>query len=64
MGVCCLQEVISGTESMRVMCPDLFDQLLTFVEFSVRLPKFGKVDTKAVSVTKGSQVKGVPIIII
>ena len=49
------QELTSGQDANSSMAPDLFNQLLTFVEFSVKMPKFGKMDTKPV-IAKGSQV--------
>ena len=49
------QEVRSGSDTLPTMYPDLFDQLLTFSEYAVKPPKFGKMDTKSVS-TKGLQV--------
>ena len=42
---------------MPKMYADLFSQLLTFVEFAVKPPKFGKVDAKSVTLMKTSQVR-------
>ena len=47
---------MSGSEAMPKMYADLFQQLLTFVEFAVKPPKFGKVDAKSVSLMKTNQV--------
>ena len=52
-----VQEVMSGSDSMPKMYADLFNQLLTFVEFAVKPPKFGKVDAKSVTLMKTSQVR-------
>ena len=41
---------------MQSMYPDIFDQLLTFVEFGVRVPKFGQIEAKAFGAVKGPQV--------
>ena len=35
------------------MYPDFFSQLLTFIEYAVRPPRFGKVETKAAGAAKG-----------
>ncbi len=48
---------MSGADTMPAMYADLFDQLLTFVEYSCKPPKFGKVEAKSVTtVTKAGQV--------
>ena len=47
---------MSGSDAMPKMYADLFQQLLTFVEFAVKPPKFGKVDAKSVSLMKTNQV--------
>ena len=52
-----LQEVMSGSDSMPKMYADLFNQLLTFVEFAVKPPKFGKVDAKSVTLLKTAPVR-------
>ena len=53
----CFQEAVSGSETLPTMYADLFSHLLTFVEYSVRPPKFGKVDAKSVAiVSKAGQV--------
>jgi hypothetical protein len=44
-----LQEVLSGAENMPAMCPDLFERLLTFVDFAVHPPKFAKTQIKSTS---------------
>jgi len=50
------KEAIIGSENLPTMYPELFSHILVFVEYSVRPPKFGKVDTKSVnSVTKAGQ---------
>lgn len=51
-----IKAVQSGPESMQSMYPDIFDQLLTFVEFGVRVPKFGQLEAKAFGAVKGPQV--------
>nr|XP_022302198.1 protein MON2 homolog isoform X2 [Crassostrea virginica] len=51
-----IKAVQSGPESMQSMYPDIFDQLLTFVEFGVRVPKFGQIEAKAFGAVKGPQV--------
>lgn len=56
LAVISLQAVQSGPESMQSMYPDIFDQLLTFVEFGVRVPKFGQLEAKAFGAVKGPQV--------
>ena len=45
-----------GSEKIQVMYPEVFDQLLTYVEYAVKPPKFGKVEAKSVTAVKGSQV--------
>lgn len=50
------QTVQSGPESMQSMYPNIFDQMLTFIEFGVRVPKFGQLDAKAFGAVKGPQV--------
>lgn len=50
-----LQEVQSGSDTLPTMYPDLFDQLLTFTEYAVKAPKFGRMDAKSVT-AKGIQV--------
>ncbi|XP_078340584.1 protein MON2 homolog isoform X3 [Crassostrea virginica] len=51
-----IKAVQSGPESMQSMYPDIFDQLLTFVEFGVRVPKFGQIEAKAFGAVKGPQI--------
>ncbi len=48
--------MLSGSDAMPKMYADLFQQLLTFVEFAVKPPKFGKVDAKSVTLLKTTQV--------
>ncbi|XP_064632193.1 protein MON2 homolog isoform X2 [Lineus longissimus] len=50
------REVHSGSESMQSMYPDLFDQLLTFIEYAVRLPRYGKIDSKNINTVRGPSV--------
>ncbi|XP_062616734.1 protein MON2 homolog isoform X2 [Saccostrea cucullata] len=51
-----IKAVQMGPESMQSMYPDIFDQLLTFIEYGVRVPKFGQLDAKAFGAVKGPQV--------
>ena len=51
-----LQEIVTGTEGSPTMYGDLFDQLLTFVGYAVRAPRFGKVEAKAAGSAKMVQV--------
>ncbi|CAH1783969.1 unnamed protein product [Owenia fusiformis] len=48
-------DLIKGTESSKTMYPDLFGQLLTFIEYAVRPPKYGNIETKAVGSVRGMQ---------
>ena len=41
---------------MQSMYPDIYDQLLTYVEYGVHTPKFGKIETKAFGSVKGPTV--------
>ena len=50
------QEVLAGSDNLPTMYPDLFDQLLTFVDYAVRPPKFGKVDAKSITAVTSAQV--------
>ena len=52
-----LQEVLAGSDNLPQMTPELFDQMLKFVEFAVKPPKFGMVEAKSVTVAKASQVR-------
>lgn len=52
-----LQAIHGGPESMQSMYPDVFHQLLTFIEYGVRVPKYGHLDTKAFGSVKGPQVE-------
>ncbi|KAG5830500.1 hypothetical protein ANANG_G00311320 [Anguilla anguilla] len=53
-----LQKAICvGPESMQVMYPAIFDQLLLFVEFSCKPPQFGKLEAKYVANAKYSQIQ-------
>lgn len=38
------------------MYPHLFDQLLTFAEYAVHAPKYGKVEAKSITALKTNQV--------
>ncbi|KAK2183610.1 hypothetical protein NP493_305g02026 [Ridgeia piscesae] len=50
-----IKEVMLGSENIQVMYPEVFHQLLTYVEYTVKPPKFGKVEAKSVSAVKGTQ---------
>ena len=41
---------------MQNMYPDLFDQLLIYIEYGVKPPKYGDVETKNFGSVKGPQV--------
>lgn len=41
---------------MQKMYPDLFEQLLTFVEYSVKPPRYGNMETKTMGIVKGPSV--------
>ncbi|XP_036375931.1 protein MON2 homolog isoform X2 [Megalops cyprinoides] len=57
-----LQKAICvGPESMQVMYPAIFDQLLLFVEFSCKPPQYGKLETKHVANAKYSQAEWVAL---
>ena len=43
---------------MQMMYPDIYDQLLTYIEYGVHTPKFGKIETKAFGSVKGPTVSG------
>lgn len=57
VSICYWQEVLQGSDNLPTMYPDLFDQLLTFVEYAVRPPKFGKVDAKSITTVVATQVR-------
>ncbi|XP_063438367.1 protein MON2 homolog isoform X1 [Mytilus trossulus] len=48
--------VHSGPEQMQSMYPDIYHQLLTYVEYGVRVPKYGQIEAKAFGTVKGPQV--------
>ena len=50
------QTVKESPDSMSNMYPDIFDQLLTYVDYGVRVPKFGKIETKQFGSVKGPTV--------
>ena len=52
----CWQAVQSGPDSMQSMYPHIFEQLLTYIEYGVRVPKYGQLDAKAFGSVKGPQV--------
>ncbi|RXN01795.1 Protein MON2-like, partial [Acipenser ruthenus] len=57
-----LQKAICvGPESMQVMYPAIFDQLLLFVEFSCKPPQYGKLETKHVANAKYNQAEWVAL---
>ncbi|KAJ8301796.1 hypothetical protein KUTeg_020783 [Tegillarca granosa] len=51
-----IKAVNCGTDSMQSMYPDIFQQLLTYVEYGVHVPKYGHIDAKAFGSVKGPQV--------
>ncbi|XP_021343975.1 protein MON2 homolog isoform X2 [Mizuhopecten yessoensis] len=51
-----IQAIHNGPESMQSMYPDIFHQLLTFIEYGVRVPKYGQLDARAFGSVKGPQV--------
>ncbi|XP_013390078.1 protein MON2 homolog, partial [Lingula anatina] len=50
-----VKEIRQGSESLHTMYPDLYEQLLTFVEYAVVPPRFGKVETKSAAQVRGMQ---------
>lgn len=56
MVVVFLQAICVGPETLQVMYPAIFEQLLQFVEFSCKPPQYGKMETKHVANAKYSQV--------
>ncbi|XP_031420797.1 protein MON2 homolog isoform X1 [Clupea harengus] len=53
-----LQKAICvGPETLQVMYPAIFEQLLLFVEFSCKPPQYGKVETKHVANAKYNQIQ-------
>ena len=50
------QEVMSGAENMPHMYPHLFEHLLTFTEYAVQPPKYGKLETKSLAASKSKTV--------
>ncbi|XP_056454243.1 protein MON2 homolog isoform X1 [Gadus chalcogrammus] len=53
-----LQKAICvGPESLQVMYPAIFQQLLLFVEFSCKPPQYGKMETKHVANAKYNQIQ-------
>ncbi|XP_053377564.1 protein MON2 homolog isoform X3 [Mercenaria mercenaria] len=51
-----IKTVQEGPDSMHTMYPDIYDQLLTYVDYGVRVPKFGKIETKQFGSVKGPTV--------
>lgn len=51
-----IKAVNAGPEQMQSMYPDIYQQLLTYVEYGVRVPKFGQIEAKAFGTVKGPQV--------
>lgn len=56
MDVLIKQAVQNGQEPMQSMYPDIYHQLLTYVEYGVKLPKYGQIEAKAFGTVKGPQV--------
>ncbi|XP_057281518.1 protein MON2 homolog isoform X3 [Pezoporus wallicus] len=53
-----LQKAICvGSESMQIMYPAIFDQLLAFVEFSCKPPQYGQLETKHIANAKYNQIQ-------
>ncbi|XP_041965197.1 protein MON2 homolog isoform X2 [Alosa sapidissima] len=53
-----LQKAICvGPETLQVMYPAIFEQLLLFVEFSCKPPQYGKLETKHVANAKYNQIQ-------
>ncbi|KAL4226462.1 Endocytosis and vacuole integrity protein [Mactra antiquata] len=51
-----IKTIKEGPTSMHTMYPDIFDQLLAYVDYGVRVPKFGKIETKQFGSVKGPTV--------
>ena len=51
-----LQTVREGPATMHNMYPDIYDQLLTYIDYGIRVPKFGKIETKQFGTVKGPMV--------
>ncbi|XP_069440865.1 protein MON2 homolog isoform X6 [Ovis canadensis] len=57
-----LQKAICvGPESMQIMYPAIFDQLLAFVEFSCKPPQYGQLETKHIANAKYNQAEWVAL---
>ncbi|XP_076127659.1 protein MON2 homolog isoform X2 [Alosa pseudoharengus] len=57
-----LQKAICvGPETLQVMYPAIFEQLLLFVEFSCKPPQYGKLETKHVANAKYNQAEWVAL---
>ncbi|KAF7246553.1 hypothetical protein EYD10_07228, partial [Varanus komodoensis] len=57
-----LQKAICvGSESMQIMYPAIFDQLLAFVEFSCKPPQYGQLETKHIANAKYNQAEWVAL---
>ncbi|XP_069760292.1 protein MON2 homolog isoform X2 [Narcine bancroftii] len=57
-----LQKAICvGPEDMQIMYPAIFDQLLSFVEFSCKAPTYGKLETKNIANAKFNQAEWVAL---
>uniref|UniRef100_A0ABM5GFU8 Protein MON2 homolog n=1 Tax=Pogona vitticeps TaxID=103695 RepID=A0ABM5GFU8_9SAUR len=53
-----LQKAICvGSESMQIMYPAIFNQLLAFVEFSCKPPQYGQLETKHIANAKYNQIQ-------
>ncbi|XP_043565909.1 protein MON2 homolog isoform X1 [Chiloscyllium plagiosum] len=50
-----------GPEDMQIMYPAIFDQLLSFVEFSCKAPTYGKLETKNIANAKFNQAEWVAL---
>ncbi|XP_052779500.1 protein MON2 homolog isoform X2 [Mya arenaria] len=51
-----IKTVKDGPATMHNMYPDIFDQLLTYIDYGIRVPKFGKIETKQFGSVKGPTV--------
>ncbi|XP_036362919.1 protein MON2 homolog isoform X2 [Octopus sinensis] len=51
-----IKAIKTGSDAMQNMYPDLFDQLLIYIEYGVRPPKYGDIETKNFGSVKGPQV--------
>ncbi|XP_052280395.1 protein MON2 homolog isoform X2 [Dreissena polymorpha] len=51
-----IKTVKAGSDTMHNMYPDIFDQLMTYVDYGIRVPKFGKIETKHIGSVRGPTV--------